>query len=128
MHCHVNRYADTGERRAWSEYNNEEACVENGGTWFTEYAYIDIIDTATTEAACSALTLREGYTSVWAPRSWADPTDKCLILPPAPECDQVGWSRVNHLGNGRDGVPLNYTWTLPSFLNDQHKLVVVRIR
>ena len=35
------------------------------------------------------------------------------IDPPA--CDQVGWSRVNHLGNGRHGQPLHYNWTLPSY-------------
>jgi len=33
---------------------------------------------------------------------------------PAPDCGQVGWSRVNHLGNGRDGQALTYNWTLPT--------------
>lgn len=33
----------------------------------------------------------------------------------APACDQVGWSRVNHLGNGRHGQPLHYNWTLPAY-------------
>eukprot|EP00049_Salpingoeca_infusionum_P009366 m.156112 g.156112 ORF g.156112 m.156112 type:complete len:746 (-) comp14313_c0_seq4:1450-3687(-) len=32
---------------------------------------------------------------------------------PAPECIQADWSRVNHLGNGRDGQPNRYNWTLP---------------
>jgi hypothetical protein len=31
----------------------------------------------------------------------------------APECVQVGWSRDNHLGNGRFGQPLSYNWTMP---------------
>jgi plastocyanin len=34
---------------------------------------------------------------------------------PAPDCKQSAWSRDNHLGDGRDGTPNNYTWTLPSF-------------
>lgn len=33
---------------------------------------------------------------------------------PAPLCKQVEWSRVNHLGNGREGQPLMYNWTLPN--------------
>lgn len=32
---------------------------------------------------------------------------------PAPECKLGEWSRVNHLGNGRDGKPTNYKWTVP---------------
>lgn len=30
-----------------------------------------------------------------------------------PECLAGDWSRVNHLGNGRDVQPLYYNWTLP---------------
>jgi len=33
----------------------------------------------------------------------------------APACEQADWSRVNHLGNGRDGQHNNYAWTLPAF-------------
>lgn len=33
---------------------------------------------------------------------------------PAPDCGPVEWSRVNHLGNGRNGQPLMYNWTLPT--------------
>jgi hypothetical protein len=34
---------------------------------------------------------------------------------PAPECKQVEWSRINHLGNGRHGQMLSYNWTLPKY-------------
>jgi hypothetical protein len=34
------------------------------------------------------------------------------------DCVQVGWSRVNHLGNGREGQPLSHNWTLPTFAGD----------
>lgn len=34
---------------------------------------------------------------------------------PAPLCRQAEWSRVNHLGNGRDNAqPLMFNWTLPT--------------
>jgi len=32
----------------------------------------------------------------------------------APDCMQAPWSRANHLGNGRNGQPLHYNWTLPT--------------
>lgn len=109
----------------WSAYNNEADCVDNGGMWFTEYGYVDI-NTNVGETACENLDLPEGYSTRWAPPSWGA-ASQCLILGPAPDCGQVGWSRVNHLGNGRDGVPLNYTWRIPHFFN-KNKLAIVRIR
>jgi hypothetical protein len=33
---------------------------------------------------------------------------------PAPFCGPTGWSRVNHLGNGREGQALSYNMTLPT--------------
>lgn len=39
-------------------------------------------------------------------------------LAAGPECIQVGWSRVNHLGNSRNAQPLTYNWTLPTFAGD----------
>jgi len=35
-------------------------------------------------------------------------------LPP-PECRAAEWSRVNHLGNGRNGQMNSYNWRLPAF-------------
>lgn len=32
----------------------------------------------------------------------------------APICRQGEWSRVNHLGNGKNGQPLTFNWTLPA--------------
>ena len=65
-------------------------------------------------------------------RVWAEPeygaNHACLVLPNEPHCEEAGWTRVNHLGNGRDGVPLNYTWTLPYFPSGNEKFIVVRIR
>jgi len=42
-----------------------------------------------------------------------------------PDCQQVNWSRQNHLGNGRFGQLLSYNWTLPAFsdlVNYGHKV------
>lgn len=128
----LHRYG-SGEARAWSRHVNATECVAAGGVWFTEYGYIDIDDTARNENQCRQrnATLPRGYTTVWYFASWAaqvEGTRQCLVLGPAPECMQVGWSRVNHLGNSRDGVPLNYTWKIPHFLNNKEKLAVVRLR
>lgn len=32
---------------------------------------------------------------------------------PAPQCLHAEWSRVNHLGNGRNNQPLQHNWTIP---------------
>uniref|UniRef100_F6TG38 Self-marker protein n=1 Tax=Ciona intestinalis TaxID=7719 RepID=F6TG38_CIOIN len=44
------------------------------------------------------------------------------------EATPAGWSRVNHLGNSLDGVPLNYTWKIPHFPSGNKKRCVFRIR
>ena len=124
-HC---RFPGTNTPRHWSAYNNEDDCPD---TWFREYGYIDIASSVSDEDACVAFnsTLTRGYQSVWHYAKWSSTSEECLILPPPPECIQAGWSRVNHLGNGRDGVPLNYTWRLPHFITpDVQKLSVLRIR
>lgn len=122
--------APGNEPKMWSRYNNEEECVANGGTWFTEYGYIDTDSTANNMQTCADRnsTLPRGYSTRWARPSWDVAAPRCLIIGPPPECTSAGWSRVNHLGNGRDGVPLNYTWTIPHFLRNRDKLAIVRIR
>lgn len=35
----------------------------------------------------------------------------------APDCIAADWSRVNHLGNGANGQPNMYNWTLPKLSN-----------
>ena len=101
--------------------------VVRAGEWFQEYAYIDI-DSPTSEATCEAREAVDGLDRVWARPTFADSDAACLVLPAAPDCRQVGWTRVNHLGNSRTGVPLNYTWRLPYFPSGNSKLVVLRIR
>ena len=101
--------------------------LPHSGVWFTEYGYIDIDSTATSEAACNRQNNSDGYRRVWAPRDILQ-SPECLVLPGPPACMQGGWTRVNHLGNSRDGVPLNITWRIPYFPSNTAKLAVVRVR
>lgn len=98
------------------------------GTWYTEYAYIDVEDSSVTQAMCGQLNNSDGLQRVWHPMRAGQTENRCLVLPPPPVCRPAPRSRVNHLGNGVDGVPLNYTWTLPYFPSGVAKRVVVRIR
>ena len=95
------------------------------GEWFTEYAYIDT--EGGSQQQCVQRNNTDGYRRVWARRDVGEAAE-CLVLPNAPTCIQGGWTRVNHLGNGRDGVPLNFTWTIPYFPSGRSKLAVLRVR
>ncbi len=91
-----------------------------------EYGYIDIDTESDTQPLCEG-PHDDDLSRVWYSPSYGTPKE-CLVLPPAPVCEQAGWTRVNHLGNSRDGVPLNFTWTIPYFPSNTSKLAVVRIR
>ena len=95
------------------------------GVWFTEYAHIDTEEVSLQE--CQRRNNTDGYMRMWAPKDVNQPSE-CLVLPNAPACMQGGWTRVNHLGNGRDGVPLNITWRIPYFPSNRTKLAVLRVR
>ena len=114
----------------YSMYISSSVIFFIAGVWYTEYAYIDYDRDITNLADCEARnrTNIDGYRRVWAKTTYYDFNYRCLILPGPPECIQADWSRDNHLGNGRDGVPLNYTWKIPYFPSQTNKLAVVRIR
>ena len=71
-------------------------CVDTSGQ------YTAAIIAANTQEECEAL---EDANAEWQEFKWD--LDE-------PHCDMGDWSRVNHLGNGVDGQPLMYNWTLPS--------------
>jgi len=108
-----------------SVFNNETGCTQGGGVWFTEYAHIDTEEVSQQE--CQRRNNTDGYMRMWAPKD-VNQASECLVLPNAPACMQGGWTRVNHLGNGRDGVPLNITWRIPYFPSNTTKLAVLRVR
>ena len=99
--------------------------IYSPGTWYTEYAWIDTENV--TQATCLQRNNTDGYQRIWYPPKFGEAAT-CLVLPNAPECVQVGWTRDNHLGNSRDGVPLNYTWNIPHFPSGRTKRAVLRIR
>jgi hypothetical protein len=54
-----------------------------------------------TQQECEGTTFK----GTWSTHKWN--------LPP-PECKPAPWTRDNHLGNGRDGELVGYTWKLPT--------------
>eukprot|EP00116_Pleurobrachia_bachei_P019202 sb/3479464/ len=77
-----------------------------------EIANQGIKDIPITKAECEATNLGTyGNGQAYEKPQWvqADPFGI-----PAPECIDADWSRDNHNGNGIDGFPLSYNWTVPS--------------
>ncbi|EDO37140.1 predicted protein [Nematostella vectensis] len=116
----IEKYSN-GNAKHWSKYNDAKECAANGGTWteFTNY-----LETAPgNEQQCKA----KGNKYVWGLRH-GHTQKECLVRLDEPDCKQANWTRVNHLGNGREGVPLNYTWTIPSFPSGKDYRCIFRIR
>ena len=93
--------------------------------WTEFYNFLEI-DSTRTEQTC-AVDNNAQVTRKWA-RGYRDMAQRCLVLLKEPDCRQAGWTRVNHLGNSRSGLPLNYTWELPYFMDGQERRCVLRIR
>ncbi|XP_059178656.1 protein DD3-3-like [Physella acuta] len=111
-----------------SRFNNEKACTDNGGTWLLMYNYLEKDTSKKSQSTCES-SKQAGLTYKWAvPQDSTSYQPECLILLDAPDCQVAPWSRSNHLGNGRDGLPLNYTWTLPHFPSKKNKQCVFRFR
>ena len=97
------------------------------GTWFAQWSYLEVDANHDNQGACEG-DRSGGFTRKWAKINYQASAESCLVLPPAPECLQAPWSRVNHLGNGRDGVALNYDWVLPHFPSGDIQRCVFRMR
>ncbi|CAL1539912.1 unnamed protein product [Lymnaea stagnalis] len=111
-----------------SMFNNQKSCTDNGGTWALLYNYLEKASDKKSKSACEN-TQTTGYTYKWEV-AYDSPSyqPECLILLDAPYCEEAPWSRSNHLGNGRNGVPLNYTWTIPFFPSGKSKRCAFRFR
>uniref|UniRef100_H2Z107 Uncharacterized protein n=1 Tax=Ciona savignyi TaxID=51511 RepID=H2Z107_CIOSA len=128
-----------GGRKHWSNVNNAAQCADKGGQWTDYYGFLELAPTLTTEQACLAANTnakrRAGVVYKWGKAydqskivAHTTINDVCFVAPPPLECKQAGWSRVNHLGNSLEGVPLNYTWKIPHFPSGNKKRCVFRIR
>ncbi|XP_067684974.1 protein DD3-3-like [Haliotis asinina] len=124
----VEMYPDN-TRRHFSRWNNQAECVANGGQWVELHNYLEKAPQFTSESACRNAR-SAGLTYVWAVPYDAEvvTVKQCLVQLSRPDCSEAPWSRSNHLGNGVDGEPLNYTWVLPHFPSGKTKRCVFRIR
>ena len=103
--------------------------MNNGGQWIEFYNYLEKAKNYQDQISC------ESKTTVKLVYKWAIPYDslnvnvkECLVLAPAPTCQQASWSRSNHLGNTRDGEASSYEWSLPYFPSKQLQKCIFRIR
>jgi len=128
-----------GSRKPFSPHNNPEACATHGGQWLEYYSYLELAPLKTNKAQCEAsnnnIAKRHGIVYVWGKpydeykiMKHEKIDDACFVQPPPVECKPSEWSRVNHLGDGLDATPANYTWKLPHFPSLEEQRCVLRIR
>jgi len=130
----VETFGNGNKPKHWSTANNPAACQEKGGTWTEFESYLELAPQYTTRTQClaqSTANIKYKWGKPYDPKKIVnhDPiTDACMVELPEVDCKASDWSRVNHLGNGRDPVTLNYTWTLPYFPSENKKRCVLRLR
>lgn len=115
----------------YSNFNNQADCTTGGGQWLEFSQYLEILEDATTEAACNAKKAQNPGTKI----EWARPINlngninkKCLVKPPALQCAEYPFGRVNHLGNGADLGEIGYSWEIPHFPSGKTMAAVFRTR
>ncbi|XP_065830069.1 protein DD3-3-like [Oscarella lobularis] len=119
-----------GPRKHYSRWNNKRECEMHNGYWLAFTKVMESKPSLTSESACAQAnrTADVGGHTTW----WGAIIEKqemgCHVVPDAPDCREAPWSRVNHLGNGRDAVANNYTWVLPHFSEEEDKKCVFRLR
>ena len=122
-----------------SKFNQKQSCEANKGIWVEFSNYLEKTTYNTKEDCKQANSTKSPL--IWAIPYESDGIDglkmtgndveslkQCLVALEKPHCDLAPWSRDNHLGNGREGVPLNYTWVLPHFPSKTKKRCIFRIR
>ena len=117
----------TGQYKLASKYNNKKECLANNGQWLEFYNYLEKATHLKTEATCLAAS-KNGVKYIWGRTLYFPEKEECLVALPPPECKPAMWTRVNHLGNGRGGQPLNYKWKLPHFPSGSTQRCILRIR
>lgn len=116
-----------GKSRLSSQYNNKKACEEKSGRWLAFHNYLERAPQFKTKGACEGAS-KDGVKYIWGRALYFPDEEVCLVALPKPECKEGLWSRVNHLGNGRDGQPLSFAWALPNFPSGDAQRCVLRVR
>jgi hypothetical protein len=130
----VEKFQNSNNPKHWSTANNPAACAEKGGEWQDFESYLELAPEYTTKAQCEAQsegTIKYKWGKPYDPKKIVNHqniADACMVALPEVDCKPADWSRVNHLGNGRDPLPLNYTWELPYFPSEKRKRCVFRLR
>ena len=122
----VEKYPGTNTYRHWSKYNNKKDCDAAKGEWLEFSNYLEKAKKYKSEKACIAASSNK-INMIWA-RPHGSVNKECLVSLDKPDCIQAPWSRDNHLGNGKEGEALNYTWSIPYFPSVQKQRCVIRIR
>eukprot|EP00117_Sycon_ciliatum_P002040 scpid46540/ scgid7447/ Protein DD3-3 len=112
------------DMKHYSRWNNRADCLKNSGNWLYNRTVLETLSASTLTACRTQNTTGNVF---WGKVFEADP-DVCYVLPAPVDCQAADWSRVNHLGNGRDGQPLSYKWQLPRFPSGKEKRCVLRVR
>ncbi|KAL5014550.1 hypothetical protein ScPMuIL_008820 [Solemya velum] len=125
----VEFYSDKTTRKHYSKWNNKVDCEKAEGQWTTFHSYLEKATSYTEEKDCLK-NKGDGLKYIWELPYDAEDLQKkeCLIQLDKPHCVESPWSRSNHLGNGRDGLPLDYKWLLPYFPSGAEKRCVFRMR
>eukprot|EP01137_Pigoraptor_chileana_P029785 Opistho-2@15445 len=74
----------------------------------------DLPSAGSTDARVKAITANNQAECTTAGGQWTSYSHGLA----APECRLGDWSRPNHLGNGRNGQPNTYNWTIPRVTTD----------
>jgi len=117
----VEKWHNSQIDRHYSEHNNKDDCLKNGGKWTEFHNYLEILEDVTNKDECNI----KGH--LWG-RPIFGSTEKCLVKLAPPECESSKYSRVNHLGNGKDVEPLSIKWKIPAFPSGKSQRCVLRIR
>lgn len=122
-------YFDNGETqpRAYSRWNNEQDCTENGGDWTEFFNYLEKAPALTNQQDCENEDGVNGNRYIWG-RPYRELTEQCLVALEAPDCAEAPWTRDNHNGNTRGGEASRYTWTIPNFPSAQLMRCAMRLR
>lgn len=127
-HC-VETYTPGGQQKHWSRWNNQKDCLTNGGKWIEFFSYLEKAKNYQDQNSCESKTTPSlVYKWAVAYDSFDVNKKECLVLSPAPTCQQASWGRSNHLGNTKEGEASSFEWKLPYFPSKKLQKCVFRIR